>query len=160
MLDSGVTLGFDFGKRRIGVAVGQSITGTATALAVIQNGPNGPDWTGIDRLVREWRPACFVVGLPLSVDGFDQAMTTAARAFGVQLHERYRLQVHAQDERYSSVSAGLAFADARKQGTARRKDAALLDAQAARLITERWLASQVSNAPLTHIESGESPIES
>ena len=141
MLESGaVVLGFDYGGRRIGVAVGQSITGTATALAVVANTPQGPDWPAVDKLVREWRPAQLLIGLPLTLSGDEQLASQNARAFGRALGERYRLPVFGHDERYTSRAAGAAFADARSRGTARRKDAALLDAQAARLIVEGYLA--------------------
>lgn len=141
MLESGaVVLGFDYGGRRIGVAVGQRITGTATALAVVANSAQGPDWTTIDKLMREWRPAQLLIGLPLTITGDEQPASRAARAFGQSLNERYRLPVFTHDERYSSRAAGAAFAQARSRGEARRKDAALLDAQAARLIVEDYLA--------------------
>jgi putative holliday junction resolvase len=141
MLEAGaVVLGFDYGGRRIGVAVGQGITGTATALAVVPNGAQGPDWNAIDKLVREWKPARLLIGLPLTVAGGEQAASQAARAFGQALQQRYGLTVDQHDERYSSRAAGAAFAQARSRGEARRKDAALLDAQAARVILEAYLA--------------------
>lgn len=141
MLEPGaVVLGFDYGSRRIGVAVGQRITGTATALTVLGNGSNGPDWAAIDKLLREWRPAQLLVGLPLTISGEEQPASRAARAFGRALHERFGLPVDEHDERYSSRAAEHAFSQARSRGEARRKDAALLDAQAARLIVERYLA--------------------
>lgn len=148
MLDSGAAvLGFDYGGRRIGVAVGQCITGTATALAVVPNGSHGPDWAAIDKLVREWKPARLLVGLPLTVAGEEQNASRAARAFGEALHSRYGLAVDQHDERYSSRAAGAAFAQARSRGEARRKDASLLDAQAARVILEAYLAHIAHPAP-------------
>jgi putative holliday junction resolvase len=141
MLEPGAAvLGFDYGGRRIGVAIGQSITGTATALAVVANGPQGPDWAAIDKLVREWRPARLLIGLPLTLSGDEQAASQAARAFAQALYQRYKIVVDQHDERYSSRAAGLAFAQARSRGEARRKDASLLDAQAARVILEAYLA--------------------
>jgi putative holliday junction resolvase len=152
MLESGaVVLGFDYGGRRIGAAVGQSITGTATALAVIANSAQGPDWNAIDKLIKEWRPAQLLIGLPLTLGGEEQAASRAARVFGLALAERYRLPVLEHDERFSSRAAGAAFAQARSRGEARRKDAALLDAQAARLIVEGYLATQPQHA--AHDES-------
>ncbi|MDZ4812440.1 MAG: Holliday junction resolvase RuvX [Pseudomonadota bacterium] len=141
MHESGaVVLGFDYGGRRIGVAVGQRITGTATALAVLGNGSHGPDWLAVDKLVREWRPAQLLVGLPLTISGEEQSASRAARAFGRALHDRFGLPVHEHDERYSSRAAESAFSQARSRGEARRKDAAMLDAQAARMIVESYLA--------------------
>ncbi len=141
---AGVLLGFDFGGRRIGVAVGQGITGTASALAVVGNGQGGPDWSAIDRLVREWKPGALVVGLPLTLGGDEQPVSVAARAFAGHLGDRYHLPVSCQDERYSSRHAAQAFVQARGRGEARRKDAALLDAQAARIILESFLAQQAA----------------
>lgn len=136
---NGVAFGFDYGGRRIGVAVGQSITGTASALAVISNGPQGPNWAELDKLVREWRPAALVVGLPVTVEGFDQAITTASRAFADTLATRYQLPIHLQDERFSSRESEAQFKQLRQDGLARKKDAAMLDAAAAKRILERWL---------------------
>ena len=132
-------LGFDFGTRRIGVAYGQRITGTARALAVVANGAQ-PDWAHVDSLVREWGPDALVVGLPLTLEGEEQDASRRARAFGAALGKRYRLVVHEQDERLSSVEAASRFAAARKQGTRRQKHAELLDAMAAQVIVESFFA--------------------
>ncbi len=135
-----VLLGFDYGGRRIGVAVGQRVTGTASALAVVANGHGGPDWPAIDRLVGEWRPGRMVVGLPLTLAGTEQPASVAARSFAETLGTRYKLPIACQDERHSSRQAEQAFALARGRGEAKRKHAALLDAQAARIILESYLA--------------------
>jgi len=133
-------LGFDYGLRRIGVAVGQRITGTASAVAVVRNSDQGPDWNGCDTLLKTWRPEALIVGLPLARDGQEQPMTHAARAFAKTLADRYHLPVHLADERFTSRAADAEFAAARRAGLARRKDAAMLDAQAARRIVEQWLS--------------------
>lgn len=135
---SGTILSFDYGKRRIGVAVGQTITGTATALAVVSHGEQ-PDWPDISRHVNEWKPSGLVVGLPLSEDGADTEMSNLARAFGKELGHRYGLEVFYQDERLTSVDAQNAFVEMRAAGGARRKDAGRLDAVAAKIILENWL---------------------
>lgn len=125
-------LGFDFGTRRIGVAVGQDVSRTATALATIQADDSGPDWDGIDTLVGEWQPHALVVGLPLHADGSDSSATRAARAFAQRLEARYRLRVHMIDERLSSQAAG-------ELGQGSGADRAGLDAAAARIILQDWL---------------------
>jgi putative Holliday junction resolvase len=130
-------LGFDFGTRRIGVAYGQRVTGTARALAVVANAGT-PDWAHVDRLVKEWRPEALVVGLPLTLDGQEQDASKRARAFGAALAKRYALPIHEQDERLSSVEAASRFADARKRGTRRQKHAEMLDAMAAQIIVESF----------------------
>lgn len=133
-------LGFDFGTRRIGLAFGQRITGTAQALAVIAHGADGPDWARIDAALREWRPEALVVGLPLALDGGEQATSTLARRFAHTLGERSGLPVHLQDERMTSIEADRRFAAARRDGQRRRRDAHLLDAIAAQVIVENFLA--------------------
>jgi len=133
-------LGFDYGARRIGVAVGNRFTCGARPLGIIANRDDSPDWTAIDALVAEWRPGALVVGLPLTLDGEEQATSRAARAFAAALEKRYNLAAHLADERLSSVEAGRRFAARRAAGTARRKHAAEIDAVAAEIITETWLA--------------------
>lgn len=136
----GHLLGFDFGKKRIGIAVGQARTGTASGLGTAANGKQ-PDWAAIGRFVDEWRPALFVVGLPLSEDGGETAMSAQARQFGAQLSQRFGIEVDFYDERLTSVDAQRRFAELRAAGAVRRKDAARLDATAAGLILENWLQS-------------------
>ena len=140
MPEATVVLGFDYGLRRIGVAVGQRITGTASAIAVLRNSDSGPDWAACDTLLKTWRPQALIVGLPLGRDGHDQPMTHAARAFASTIEQRYQLPVHLADERFTSRAADAEFVAARRAGLARRKDAAMLDAQAARRIVEQWLS--------------------
>ena len=125
-------LGFDFGTRRIGAAVGQGVTRTATALCTLHAVNDGPDWIGISALVEEWQPTALVVGLPRHADGSDSAITRSVRAFAQQLEGRYRLPVHLMDERLSSQAA------ASLQQSA-LQDKAGLDAQAARIILQDWL---------------------
>jgi putative Holliday junction resolvase len=137
---SGTLLAFDFGHRRIGVAVGQTTTGTANALAVVKGGAE-PDWAAISTIVKTWRPNALVIGLPLAADGGETDMSRDARRFGQRLHERFGLQLVFQDERLTSFSADRRFAEARAHGSMRRRDAALKDAMAAQIILENWLQS-------------------
>ena len=133
-------IAFDFGLRRIGVAVGQPVTGSASPLGVVANGPNGPDWARIEALVAEWRPARLVVGRPLHTDGAPSPLTNAVDAFVTGL-ARFRLPVATVDERYSSLEARQLLADGRRTGQTRRRTAReMVDAAAAVLIAERWLA--------------------
>jgi len=138
---SGTLLAFDYGRRRIGVAVGQTLTGTATALVTVSHADE-PDWQALSRLIREWRPVAAVVGLPLDTEGNETEMSAEARRFGAELGERYGLALYYHDERLSSVAAGEQFVRARAEGRARRRDARLLDARAAQIILENWLQSQ------------------
>ncbi|HEX6833765.1 MAG TPA: Holliday junction resolvase RuvX [Rudaea sp.] len=132
-------LGFDYGARRIGVAIGNRIAHTARALAVVANGAQGPDWKQVDTLVREWRPELLIVGLPLTLDDGEQHNSRAARAFSEAIAARYSLPVELVDERSSSREAAKRFAARRASGAAKRKQAAALDAVAAEIIVERWL---------------------
>lgn len=134
-----VIIGFDFGARRIGVAVGNLLSRSARALEVVANGEAGPDWTRLDALLREWRPDCVLVGLPLMLDDSEQRNSRAARTFADQLGQRYRIPVILVDERHSSQEAAQRFAALRASGRAKRKHAAALDALAAEIIVERWI---------------------
>lgn len=133
-------LGFDVGRRRIGVAVGNTISASARAVAVVDAREDGPDWAAVEHLLRQWRPGLLLVGDPLTLDGEVQDITRHARAFAAELGQRFALPVALVDERSSSREADRRFAGRRRAGTARRKDAAALDAVAAEIIVERWLA--------------------
>jgi putative Holliday junction resolvase len=136
----GYILAFDFGLRRIGMAIGQATTQTASALKTVSNGSE-PDWAAVDRLVGEWRPQMLVVGLPLGAEGEETEMSAAARRFGSALRARYDLNVEYADERLTSRAAGGRFAELRAAGQLRRKDAGQLDAISAQIILENWLQS-------------------
>jgi len=137
-LPSGYIMGFDFGFRRIGIAIGQTATHTASRLETVRHGQQ-PEWQAIDRLVREWKPSTLLVGLPLGIDGEETDMSRAARRFGAKLHKRYSLNVMYSDERLTSKAAGSRFIEQRASGNLRRKDASQLDSMAAQIILENWL---------------------
>jgi len=100
--DDGVVLGFDFGRRRIGVAIGSPLTGAARPLAVVAAAAV-QRWPAIERLVHDWLPASFVVGIPRHPDGAPHEMTFACERFARQLEGRFRRPVARVDERYSSA---------------------------------------------------------
>lgn len=137
----GTVLGFDVGARRIGVAVGSAFGHGARALAVVDVHSGHVDWATVERLLREWRPDGCVVGDPMTLEGGDQPIRVRARAFAHELARRSGLPVVMVDERSSSVEAAQRFAADRSEGRRRRRDAAALDAVAAAIIVERWLAS-------------------
>lgn len=140
-------LGFDVGARRIGVAVGNGFTGTARDLAVVDMRDEVADWAAIDRLIREWRPQALVIGDPRSLgdDGrradFSQPSRQRAQRFAREALRRYALDVWMVDERMSSLDAAARFAQGRAAGARRRGEAKNLDALAAAIILERWLAA-------------------
>ena len=142
-----IVLGFDVGARRIGVAVGSALGG-ARAVAVVDVHEAGPDWKAVERLYAEWRPAGLVVGDPMTLDGGDQPIRRRARAFAGELKARFRLPVVMVDERSSSVEAAQRFARDRAAGNRRRRDAATLDAAAAAVIVDGWLAAPEDATPL------------
>ena len=144
----GTVLGFDVGARRIGVAVGSAFGHGARALAVIDVHADHIDWPAIDKLHQEWRPDGCVVGDPMTLDGGDQPIRRRAHAFARELQTRYRLPVVLMDERASSIEAAQRFAVDRAEGRRRRRDAAALDAVAAAVIVERWLAAPDDATPL------------
>jgi putative Holliday junction resolvase len=134
-----VVLAFDYGSRRIGVAVGQTTTRTASPAGVIPVGA-GPDWAAVERCVREWAPTRLVVGLPYNMDGTETLLTGTCRAFGSELSRRFGQPVDFVDERLTSAAAQADLRDARRSGArTRRVKREDIDANAARLILETWL---------------------
>lgn len=132
--------GFDVGSRLTGVAIGNTFTASARALTTVAVRDDGPDWNRLDALRQEWLPDTLVVGLPLTLEGAEQAASRRARDFAAQLVQRYGLPVAFVDERHSSQEAARRFATARAAGLKRRRDAASIDAEAAAVILERWLS--------------------
>jgi putative Holliday junction resolvase len=135
-------LAFDFGFAHIGVATGQSVTGTATPLTTISARQGRPDWPALDQLVREWRPDLLVVGLPLNMDGTESDMSTHARTFGDRLRGRYDCAVEFADERLTTYDARTPVGNATGAGADRMGKYA--HAYAAKLIAETWLAARIS----------------
>ncbi len=136
----GYILCFDFGLRRIGTAVGQATTRTASSLETVSNN-DAPDWANISRLVKDWKPSHFLIGLPLDPEGNETDMSRLARRFGAQLEDRFAKPCIYADERFSSQAAAERFVNMRASGQARRKDARQLDSVAAQLILQNWLQS-------------------
>ena len=102
---SGTLLAFDFGTKSIGAAVGQRITGTARPLAALKANDGNPDWSLIERLLKEWQPEAVIVGLPLNMDGSEQPLTARARKFANKIHGRFGVKMILHDERLSTVEA-------------------------------------------------------
>ena len=128
---------FDYGRRRIGIAVGQQVTGSASPLTVASNGEHGPDWRVIGGCVDEWQPDRLLVGMPLLADGTPGDIAKEAKAFAQAL-SRFRIPVECVDERHTSREASERLKAQRAAGRRRvRKEH--IDAAAAVLIAERWL---------------------
>lgn len=123
-------LGFDFGEKRIGIAIGNTITGTARPLLVLEVEQREARFAAIERLLAEWQPDALVVGVPCHPDGTEHEMTARCQRFANQLHGRFGLPVQRVDERYSSVAA----VEQHTQGSAHG-----LDAVAAQIILQQYL---------------------
>ncbi len=135
-MPDGVYIGFDFGYKRIGVAVGQRLTCSATPLATINAQQGIPDWAIVAKVLSEWTPQALIVGFPTCIDGRELYTTAAAKRFAKELRKRFTLPVHLVDERLSTVEArGQLFA----QGGYRKIKQTAVDSVAACVILEQWL---------------------
>ena len=132
-------LGFDFGEKRIGIAVGQSLTGSVTPLTTLSAVQQKPDWARIEALLKEWQPDRLIVGLPLHMDGREQTLTQRAKRFGNQLKGRYNLPVEWVDERLTSLEAESILQQSGKKHSDKRD----IDKVAAALILQSWLEQQL-----------------
>lgn len=131
-------LGFDFGTKRIGIAIGQTLSNTARPLATLPTLDGGPDWAAITALLEQWQPDALVVGLPLDIDDSEQEMTRLARRFGNRLNGRYNLPVHWIGEGFSSMEAEQRLRE--RDGTIHDKGE--VDRVAAAIILQSWLEGQ------------------
>lgn len=135
-----VILAFDYGTKRIGVASGDTLTGTARALTTLESKNATIPWAAIDKLMREYQPAQLVVGLPWNMDGTPTLLTEASRAFGAELQTRYHKPVALVDERLSSREAEAQLREARASGIKKRRNThADVDMIAAKILLEQWL---------------------
>ena len=132
-------LGFDYGSKHLGIAVGGSASGRAEPLATASVHQGIPDWPLLDRLISEWQPAALIVGLPLNMDDSENAMSRAARKFGHRLQGRYNLPVHMVDERLTSVDAKNTLVESRVPWKQRK---ARVDKLAAQNILQAYLDEQ------------------
>jgi len=132
-------LAFDFGLARIGVAVGQSITQTATPLSTLNAKDGIPDWSQIEMLIKEWQPSLLLIGEPLNMDSSEQSITLTARKFANRLHGRFGLPFQMVDERLTSVSAREEIFE---YGGYKKLKKTQIDSVAAALILEAWYHTQ------------------
>jgi len=136
---SSTVLGFDYGERRIGVAIGNLMLREARALTVVANLNRDVRFAEMDKLIAEWQPELIVVGLPCHPDGTPHEMTQQAKRFGNQLNGRFDVPVVWVDERYSSVAAAAALAEAGVKVSQKTS----LDAEAARIILQQYFDEHV-----------------
>lgn len=132
-------MGFDFGDRSIGVAIGQSITGNARPLQALKAKNGQPDWSIVEKLIREWKPDALIVGCPLNMDGTEQELTLRARKFGKRLQGRFGIAVEMVDERLTTVEAKARLFE---EGGYRALQKDAVDNVSATIILESWFANQ------------------
>lgn len=138
-MPNAVYLGFDFGFKRIGVAVGQKLTGSASPLSTLIAKQGVPNWDDIKKIIEQWHPHALIVGLPTCIDNSELYTTAAARGFARQLRRRFSLPVHLVDERLSTVEAR---AHLFSEGGYRKIKNTQVDSIAACVILEQWLQQQ------------------
>ncbi len=141
-----VALGFDFGLERIGIAAGDTVSGTAAPCATVTVGPRGPDWREIARVLAHYHPDVLIVGCPRHADGSLSTLAAATDRFAAELMQRAALPVQRVDEFASSIDAGAALQAARARGQRRRRVShSDIDAAAAAIILQRWLQGRSGN---------------
>jgi putative Holliday junction resolvase len=140
---TGTVLGFDFGERRIGIAVGEHLIATANPLMTIDNESNEVRFQTITHLVKEWQPKLLVVGLPLNTDGTEHTMTQLCKKFARRLNGRFNIPVILVDERYSSAEASQLLKESGVRGIAQKN---MLDQVAAQTILQYYFDGIDSSA--------------
>ena len=127
-------LSFDFGTQRIGVAFGQSLTGTARPVCILKAKDGIPDWGQIAQLIKDWKPDALVIGLPFNLDGTESELLTRAVKFANRLHGKFHLPCYGMDERLSSKAA----IEQVFEETGSMTKQVGIDAVAAQIILESW----------------------
>lgn len=126
-------LGFDFGKTHIGVATGQTLTGTAAGLTIIRAKNGSPNWDQVGVLMQQWQPDLIIVGLPLNMDDSESILSNSARRFARKLQGRFGIHAKMVDERLTSREAKMASHNSGHRTTKK------VDHIAAALILQSWL---------------------
>lgn len=132
-------LGFDFGLKQIGVAVGQTVSNNATAIGVVAYRNNSADWAQIDFFVKKWCPNAFVVGMPLHMDGSEQSFQPQLKGFANSLEQRYQRKLYWVDERLTTVAAKEQLFE---EGGKRMLTKANIDAKSAEIILQQWMRAR------------------
>jgi putative Holliday junction resolvase len=138
-MSSQTVLGFDFGTKSIGIAIGQSLTGSATPLQSIKAVDGIPKWEEIGLLIEEWKPDLVVVGLPLNMDGSEQEMTQRAKKFANRINGRFGVKIATQDERLTTADAKTRLFE---MGGYKALTKGQVDAMSAVLIIESYFENQ------------------
>ena len=132
-------LAFDFGLKRTGVAVGNTLTGSATPECTLQSKDEKPDWDGITQLIKEWKPEKIVVGMPTELDGSESTLTKRIERFCNQINGRYNLPVELENEQFTSIEAAGRLKQLRQSGRKQKVKKEEVDKIAASIILESWM---------------------
>lgn len=142
---AGYILAFDYGLKRIGIAIGNSLTETASPLQTLVQSVNGLNWKQVDQLIQEWEPDNLLLGLPQAETESAATLCKKIKKFGQQLQTRYDLPLFYIDEQYTSVAAETELKNARQSGQRKRIQKSEIDQQAAAIILRQWFNEQQQN---------------
>ncbi|RPG49092.1 MAG: Holliday junction resolvase RuvX [Gammaproteobacteria bacterium TMED1] len=137
-MKTNLIMGFDFGTKKIGVAIGQMVTATATPLSIIRVEKGVPNWCMLEKLISQWKPERLVVGLPLNMDDSHSNMSRRALKFSSELENRFGIAVSNVDERLSTFEARQLYKNGRTESSQEE-----LDDKVAALILESWLRDRI-----------------
>jgi putative Holliday junction resolvase len=132
-------LGLDYGKKRIGIATGQTITHTASPVVTLTQVNGNPDWDGIRQQIKQWSPDALILGIPYHIDGTESDMTKTVLGFSRELEQRFSLPVYKIDETLSSYAAEEVLKKNTKIGKHNKHE---VDKMAAAIIVQTWLNQQ------------------
>ena len=132
-------IAFDFGLKRTGVAVGNTLTGSASPECTLQSRDERPDWEGITQLFEKWKPERLVVGMPTELDGSDNPLKPRIERFCNQLNGRYNLPVEQENEQFTSIEAAQRLKQLRQSGRKKKVTKEEVDKIAASIILENWM---------------------
>ena len=134
-----VVIAFDFGLKRTGVAVGNTVTGSAMPECTLSSKDDQPDWDGITKLFKEWKPSQVVVGMPTELDGTESPLTKAVQRFCNQINGRYNIPVDQENEQFTSLEAARRLKELRQSGRKKKISKDEVDKIAAAIILENWM---------------------
>ena len=138
-----VVIAFDFGLKRTGVAVGNTITGSATPECTLTSKNNQPDWDSISTLFKEWQPTQVVVGMPTELDGSENPLNKKIQRFCNQIEGRYNIKVDQENEQFTSIEAARRLKQLRQSGRKKKINKDEVDKIAASIILENWIKKNV-----------------
>ena len=138
-----VVIAFDFGLKRTGVAIGNTITGSATPECTLNSKDNQPDWDGISNLFNEWQPTQVVVGIPTELDGSENPLNKTIQRFCNQIQGRYNVKVDQENEQFTSIEAAQRLKQLRQTGRKKKITKDEVDKIAASIILENWMRKNV-----------------